>query len=713
MRRIALILLSVLLPYVWSIAATPLVDESDSIRMEGTLDEVSVTALSSRKKLDVPSLGLEKLTIQQIRLMPSMFGEVDVIKSLQMLPGVQSMSEGSSAFSVRGGAPDQNLILLDGATIYNASHFLGFFSIFNNDIVENAVLHKGDIPATQGGRLSSVLEVTTKEGSNDKLHGQGGIGLISSRILLEGPLVKDKLTAWIGGRVFYAGMFLPALKNVSRVASKSRLTFYDINAKLSATLSAKHRLYITGYAGGDYMALSGTGKFMYSNYSATARWSAIVSDKFYINTSFLSSFYNYTGSGSLNALSGQWTSKIDDYGFRQEYTYNPDVHNSLKMGYHISYKYLKSGDTKVNQEGIESSLGISIPATNSLETALFASNSQKYGIVSLSYGLRASVFNNIGPQTELILNENHQKSGTQDFGKGQVYNTYWNLEPRAGIAVEFYKDMSLKASYSRTAQYIHLMQTSTAGSPLDVWRVSNPNLKPETCDQVSVGYVCNFYKDQFQISVEGYYKWLHNVADFKDFADVMLNPDVDAEIISGKGRAFGVEFMLRRDIGKVTGWVSYTYSRSFRTIDGINSGYEYSSTADRPHSVNIFLNYKINKWIDVSAAWVYATGQPFTAPEARYEVSDFGDKEIIPLYTGRNTYRMPDYHRLDLAVTFDLNKGIKKRYNHNINISFYNVYCRHNAWMMSFDTNPETRQQEATLTYLFSIVPSITYNLSF
>ena len=685
MRRCVFIWLIALMPCIMCYAANPLVDESDSIRMEGTLDEISVTALSSRKKLDVPSLGLEKLTIQQIRLMPSMFGEVDVIKSLQMLPGVQSMSEGSSAFSVRGGAPDQNLILLDGATIYNASHFLGFFSIFNNDIIDNAVLHKGDMPATQGGRLSSVLEVTTKEGSNEKLHGQGGIGLISSRILLEGPLVKDKLTAWIGGRVFYAGMFLPALKNVNRLVSKSRLTFYDINAKLSATLSDKHRLYITGYAGGDYMALSGTGKFMYSNYSATARWSAIVSDKFYINTSFLSSFYNYTGSGSLNALSGQWTSKIDDYGFRQEYTYNPDVHNSLKMGYHLSYKYIKSGDTKINQEGIENSMGISIPATSSIETALFASNAQKYGIVSLTYGLRASFLNNI----------------------------YWNLEPRAGIAVEFYKDMSLKASFSRTAQYIHLMQTSTAGSPLDVWRMSSPNLKPETCDQVSVGYVCNFYKDQFQISVEGYYKWLHNVADFKDFADVMLNKDVDAEILSGKGRSYGVEFMLRRDIGKVTGWVSYTYSRSFRTIDGINSGREYSSTADRPHSVNIFLNYKINKWIDVSAAWVYATGQPFTAPEARYEVSDFGDTEVIPLYTGRNTYRMPDYHRLDLAVTFDLNKGIKKRYNHNINISLYNVYCRHNAWMMSFQTNPETHQQEAILTYLFSIVPSITYNLSF
>lgn len=706
---ILLLIFNFQLSTLYSSAAEAVEDAS----MEGDLDEVTVQGESSMKRLDTPTLGFETMTIQQIKRLPSMLGEVDVIKSIEMLPGVQSMSEGSSSFSVRGGAPDQNLILLDGATIYNASHFLGFFSIFNNDVIDKASLYKGDMPATMGGRLSSVLEITTKEGSNEGFHGQGGIGLISSRILLEGPLVKDRLTAWVAGRAFYAGMFLPAFKGISPTLGNTGLTFYDVNARLSATLSSKHRLFISGYAGQDYMAINNLGKFSYANYAATARWSAIVSPKFYINTVFAASFYKYLGSGSLNALSGEWRSRIEDYGLRQEYSYNPDEHNQLKMGFSTSYKYIKSGDAKMVQEGIDSNLAINIPPSRSLESALFVSNTQKYGPVSLTYGLRASMFNNIGPQTELVLDDNHQKVDSLVYGKGKFYNTYWNLEPRVGVAWEFYDNMSFKASYSRTAQYLHLMQSSTAGSPLDVWRASNVNLKPEVCDQVSAGYICNFYKGQFQVSVEGYYKWLRNVVDFRDYANIMLNKDIDEDILSGKGRSFGVEFMLRRDVGKITGWVSYTYSRSFQTIDGINSGVEYCSTADRPHSVNIVLNYKINKWIDVSATWVYATGQPFTAPDGKYEFDNFGEPEVIPLYSGRNTYRLPDYHRLDMAVTFDLNKGVKKRYNHNINVSIYNVYCRHNAWMMSFKTDPQTGAQFAELTYLFSIVPSITYNLEF
>ncbi len=682
--------------------------DASEAEMSGDLDEITVQGESERKRLETPHLGLEKLSIEKIKLMPAMFGEVDVIKSLQMLPGIVSASEGSSAYNVRGGTSDQNLVLLDGATIYNPSHFLGFFSVFNNDVVNKATIYKGDMPAQYGGRLSSILEVTTKEGSNDGFHGQGGIGLISSRIMVEGPLVKDRLTGFIAGRVFYAGMFLPAVPSLK----DTRLTFFDLNAKLSATLSNKHHLFFTGYAGRDYLALAKTGSFTYSNYAATARWNAIVNENFFINTNFIFSFYDYNGGGHINNLSGDWTSKINDYGFKHDYTWVIDTHNTLKFGLSTSYKYIKGGDAAMNDNGISSNLSINIPPTHSLESGVFVSNDQKYGPVSLNYGLRASVFNNIAPQTELTLDNNHNRIGTTEYSKG-IYNTYWALEPRLGAAWKFYEDMSLKASYSRTAQYLHLVKTSTAGSPLDVWRASNPNIKPEICDQVSAGYVCNFYKDQFQVSVEGYYKWLNNVVDFKDFANIMLNEYIDEQFRTGKGRSYGIEFMLRRDTGKITGWLSYTYSRSFRTIEGINNGQEYRSTADRPHSVNIFLNYKINKWIDVSATWVYATGQPMSAPDERFEFNDFGYPKTIPLYAGRNTYRMPDYHRLDLAVTFDLNKGAKKRYNHNLNISLYNVYCRHNAWMISFATDPKTNTQYADLTYLFSIVPSITYNLSF
>jgi len=681
---------------------------SSDAAMSGELDEITVVGEGDRKQLDLPHLGMEHMSIETIKLMPAMFGEVDVIKSIQLLPGVVSASEGSSAYNVRGGTSAQNLVLFDGATIYNPSHFLGFFSVFNNDVVSGATLYKGDMPAQYGGRLSSVLEVKTKEASNERFHGQGGIGLISSRILFEGPLIKDKLTGFIAGRVFYAGMFLPLVNRLKN----TRLTFFDVNAKLSAKISDKHRLYFTGYAGRDYLALVKTGDFAYSNYAATAHWNAIVNEIFFINTHFLFSLYDYKGAGKLNNLSGEWTSKIYDYGLKQEYNWIVDSHNVLKFGLSTSYKYMRSGDASMSDTNSGSSLAVNIQPTHSLESGIFASNDQKYGPVSLNYGLRVSMFNNIAPQTELILDSNHKRTGTKYYESG-IYNTYCELEPRFGISWEFYKNMSLKASYSRTAQYIHLVQTSTAGSPLDIWRASNPNLKPEICNQVSGGYVCNFYKDQFQVSVEGYYKWLNNVVDFKDYADVMLNEYIDEQFRTGKGRSYGVEFMLRRDYGKVTGWVSYTYSRSFLTIDGVNSGQEYSSTADRPHTVNIVLNYKINKWIDVGATWVYATGQPMSAPDERFEFNDFGYKQVVPLYSGRNKYRMPDYHRLDLAVTFDLNKGVVKRYNHNINISLYNVYCRHNAWMMSFETDPQTNSQYAELTYLFSIVPSITYNLSF
>lgn len=693
-----------------SVKATKRTRQNFYLSESGTqLSEVVVNSTGFTKSLETPQMGVEKLSIGQIRKIPAFMGEVDVIKSFQLLPGVQSTSEGSSSFSVRGGAPDQNLILLDGATIYNASHLMGFFSVFNNDIIDNATLYKGDIPATQGGRISSLLEIDTKEGSNDAFSGRGGIGLISSRLMLEGPLVKDRLTAWISGRVFYAGMFLPLIERLK----KTRLTFYDVNARLSAKLSDKHRLSFSGYAGQDYFALSGTGNFNYANQAMSLRWNAIVNDNFYIATTVANSWYQYTGSGALSGLSAEWKSRIADYGFRQEYTWNIDSHNKLKFGLSTSFKQIHTGDASMFQSGIDNTLSIAIPMTQNLESAFFVGNEQTYGPVSMNYGVRLSIYNNIGPQDELLLDDDHNKIGVESFGKGKFYNTYFNAEPRFSISYNFVKSMSLKASYSRSAQNLHLIQTTTAGSPLDVWRGSDKNLKPTTCNQWALGYVWNFWDDRFQFSLEGYYKQLNNVVDFKDFANVMLNADIDAEIVSGKGRAYGVEVMLKKEVGSVTGWVSYAYSRSLQTIAQINGGREYSSFSDRPHSVNIVLNYNIAGWVDLGATWVYATGQPMSAPESSYEFSDFGETEVVPVYTGRNQYRKPDYHRLDLSVTFDLNKGVKKKYNHDINISFYNVYCRHNAWMIEFTTDPETKERVADMTYLFSIVPSVTYNFSF
>ena len=674
------------------------------------LDEVLVQSVSDRRRLDQASIGVEKFSMGSIRKVPAFMGEVDVIKAVQLLPGVQSTSEGSSAFSVRGGAPDQNLILLDGAPVYNASHMMGFFSVFNNDIVEDATLSKGDMPASGGGRLSSLMEVTTSGALPEKFSGRGGVGLISSRLKLETPIVKDRLGFWAAGRLFYAGLFLPLSRNES--VRNARMRFYDVNAKMEARLSDRHRLSLSGYAGQDYFALKTLGAFDYANRAATLRWTAIVSSSLSVNTFLTGSWYDYTVEGALSSLTGSWQADIADYSLRHEYAWQVNSHNLLKAGVSVSYRLIDGGHAEMAYDAEAEPLSIDIPRERCLESAFFVQNDQRYGPVTLRYGVRFSMFQNIGPQEELLISDG-EVTGTRSYARGNFYHTWRHVEPRLSAAWKFRRDMSLKAGYSRTSQYLHLVQTSSAGTPMDIWRASNTNLKPGVCDQLSAGWMWNFGKDDtYQLSAEVYYKWLWNQTDFKDFASVFLNERVDAEFLQGRGRAFGVELTLRKDIGRLTGWVGYTFSRSFRTISGINGGQEYRSPSDRPHGASLVLNYDFG-WIDLGATWVYATGQPLSAPSGRLWFSDFGAASAIPVYSGRNGYRMPDYHRMDLSVTFHLNKGKKKRYDHDLNISLYNVYCRHNAWMIRFSSDQETGRQEATLTYLFSIVPSITYNFYF
>ncbi|MBP5260172.1 MAG: TonB-dependent receptor [Paludibacteraceae bacterium] len=696
--------------------SSPLVVDRDHLPLDfrlhasdEMLDEVLVQSISDRRRLDQANIGTEKFSMGEIRKVPAFMGEVDVIKAVQLLPGVQATSEGSSSFSVRGGAPDQNLILLDGAPVYNASHMMGFFSVFNNDVVEDALLYKGDVPATQGGRLSSLMEVTTSDALPDKFTGRGGIGLISSRLKLATPIVKERLGFWAAGRVFYAGMFLPLSRREG--VRNARMTFYDVNAKLEARLSDKHRISLSGYAGQDYFALKTLGSFDYANRTATLRYTAVVNPRLTINTALTGSWYDYTVQGEISSLTGSWQADIADYGLRHEYAWQVDTHNMLKMGVSTSFKLIDGGHAEMIYDEQADPLAIDIPRERCMESALFVQNDQHYGRWTLQYGLRFSWFNNIGPQEELLLTDG-RVTGKKSYGKGDFYHTYWNFEPRLSAAWQFRHDMSLKAGYSRTTQYLHLVQTSSAGTPMDIWRAANTNLRPAVCDQLSAGWMWDFHQDTYQLSVELFYKWLQNQCDFKDFASVFLNEEVDAEFLQGRGRSFGAELMLRKDIGRLTGWVSYTFCRSLRTIEGINQGREYKSASDRPHNISLVLNYDFG-WIDLGATWVYATGQPLSAPDTRLYFADFGYPAVIPMYSGRNQYRMPDYHRMDLSVTFHLNKGVKKRYDHDLNISLYNVYCRHNAWMVRFNSDPKTGQQSAEKTYLFSIVPSVTYNFYF
>ncbi|MBO4370416.1 MAG: TonB-dependent receptor [Paludibacteraceae bacterium] len=410
------------------------------------IEEIVLEGQATRRSLAEANIGTEKLSVMQVRKLPALMGEVDVIKAIQLLPGVQASSEGSSSYNVRGGSSDQNMVLLDQASVYNPSHFLGFFSVFNNDVVKDAVLYKGDIPAVHGGRLSSVMEVVTNDDVADKFTGRGGIGLITSRLLLDGPIVKDHLSVWASGRVFYAGLLLPMMSDPA--IRQAGLTFYDVNSKITARINDKHHLYLSGYVGQDFFKYEALGRFDYSNKAATLRWAAIWRPKFVTNTYLTGSWYDFKVAGRLASLQGSWTGDIDDYGVRQEFVWTPDTHNKLKFGVSSSYKIVHTGYAEMIINDDTDPLSITIPLTTSVESAVFASVEQQYGRWTLKYGLRGTLFNNL------------------DSAQNNCY--YWNLEPRAGVAWRFYENMSLKAGYSRTTQYLHQIKTTTAGTPMDL-----------------------------------------------------------------------------------------------------------------------------------------------------------------------------------------------------------------------------------------------------
>ncbi|MGL5912923.1 MAG: TonB-dependent receptor [Bacteroidales bacterium] len=670
------------------------------------IEEVVVSA-SRRDNVRKVEMGVEKLEMKSIKKIPALMGEVDVIKAIMLLPGVQPAAEGTSSFSVRGGSPDQNLILFDNATIYNASHLMGFFSVFNNDVIEGVKLYKGDIPAAYGGRLSSVLDVSSKGGDAGGYNVSGGVGLISSRLAIDGPIVKDKLSFMVAGRRTYADLFLPLASDEN--IKESVLHFYDLNGSLTYRPNERDRITLSGYYGRDNFGQASFAAMHFSNQSYSLNWLHQYNANLFSTVSLIGSGYDYEMAAELSSYDMAWQSAINSLGGRADFTYKYGENNHLRFGVsstHHSISPNNSYSKPPNSEGA----AFHLPKQFSLETAIFAMNehdiSERF---ALKYGLRFTILNNIGAYTHHELDDNYNLTGdSMVYGKGDFFNSYYGFEPRLGAVFRLGDDNSIKASYSRTMQFMHLVSNSTAGSPLDVWTPSTPNVRPQKANQVSVGYFHNFLNDAVETSVEVFYKHLTDVLDFKDHAIILLNDRLEAEFRRGIGRSYGVEAMVRKNVGKFTGWVSYTYSRSFRKVDEVNNNKWYQTTFDRPHSVNIVANYDITKRINVAASWTYATGMPTTFPEGRFEV----DGSYIPIYGGRNTYRLDDYHRLDLAATFVLKK--RKGYEHDINLSVYNAYGRHNTWYMQFVEEPRNSgNMFAERVYLFSVIPSITYNFKF
>ncbi len=685
---------------------------TQSVKQDYTLEEkasvlTEVVVSGERKDDNVTNtqMGVDKINIKEIENIPVIFGEKDVLKTLQLTPGIKSAGEGNSGFYVRGGTADQNLILLDEATVYNASHLLGFFSVFNSDAIKDITFYKGTQPAEFGGRLSSVLDIKMQDGNDKKFGIEGGIGIISSRLKVEGPIKKNKGSFTISGRRTYADLFLKLSKDTS--INKSRLYFYDINAKANYELGSKDKLFLSGYFGRDVLGLGSRFGIDWGNATATLRWNHLYSDKVFSNTAVIFSNYNYKIHLELPTTKARIISRLQDWNVKQDYQYFINAKNTIKFGFNSVYHKIIPG--VVTRESDSTIHQLNLSNKYSWENAIYVSHIFKpNSLFSIEYGLRLSSFSAMGPGDFYSYDALGNTTDTLSFTKWHFVKTFFNLEPRVTMNYILTEKSSIKAAYSRNVQNLHLISNSTTDNPTDMWIPSSNNVKPEIADQVSLGYFRNFRNNMFELSGEVYYKFMQNQIDYKDGAQTSLNENVESQLLFGKGRAYGMELFFKKKFGKITGWVGYTLSRTEKKIEGINNGSYYPAKQDRTHDVSIVGMYQISKKWNISATWVYYTGNAVTFPSGKYEVAG----QVVNYYTERNGYRMPAYHRLDIGATWQIRKNLKSE--QSLNISCYNVYGRENAYMINFQQDPnDPTKTQAVQTTLFRWVPSLTYNFKF
>ena len=670
------------------------------------LGEITVTGEKNNNNI-VSGEIVSKVSVKEIQNIPVILGEKDILKTIQLLPGVTPAGEGNSGFYVRGGGIDQNLILLDEAPVYNPSHLLGFFSTFNSDAIKDVTLYKGGFPAEYGGRLSSVVDIKMNEGNDREYHLSGGIGLISSRLSVEGPIVKNKGSFMISARRTYADLFLHLLPSdgPDSTASRSTLYFYDLNAKANYRISQKDHVYFSCYLGRDNLNLGGTLGLDWGNVTATSRWNHILSNKLFSNTSLIFNRYSYHFNVDVGTSTMRVLSEIKDWNLKEDVSFyiNPD--NSLRFGINtIFHTFIPSMVDTTSFFHVRS-----MDNRYALENAAYISNEQTISKhFRAAYGLRYSLFSSIGPGTVYTYDEVADIIDSSSYPAGKIYNTFGGLEPRVILNYIINDSSSVKLSYARTRQYLHLLSNTTSTTPFDLWVPSNKNILPEIADQFTLGYFRNFSNNMFETSVEVYYKNMRNQIDYRNGANLILNNKVESQLVFGKGWSYGAEFLVSKKYGKLTGWISYTLSKTMREFPSINNGAVFPAKQDRPQNISVVLMYKINPHLTMSATWIYLSGNVVTFPSGRY----FIDGNVVPYYTERNGYRMPDYHRLDIGLTWQRKK--KNHFESNWNFSVYNLYARDNAYAINFrqDPNDPTKMQAVQLS-LFRIVPAITYNFKF
>ncbi len=672
---------------------------------ESELSEVQITDVRTNDNVRKNEMGVMKIDPKAVESVPVLFGERDIIKIFQMTPGVKSAGEGNAGFFVRGGSADQNLILLDEAPVYNASHLLGFFSVFNSDALKDVTLYKGGMPAEYGGRSSSVMDIKMKDGNAKSFGAQGGIGIIASRLTIEAPIVKDRGSFIVSGRRTYADMFLKLSKDT--VTKESSLYFYDLNMKANYRINDKNRIYLSGYFGRDNFGLSDIFGFDWGNKTGTLRFNHIFNNRLFSNTSIIYSDYSYRFSFSPSGSEIKFSSSIQDVNVKQDFSFFPNPNHKIKFGLNAIHHTFVPGEITSD---IASFSDLKLTNKFALENAVYLQDDMSINErLGLQYGLRYSFFDYMGEGTAYTFDDEGNVLTSTDYAQWQTIKTYGGFEPRLALRYDLEKNSSIKASYNRSLQYLHLLSNSTSSQPTDIWVPSSNNIKPQTSNQASVGYFRNFKDNTYELSLETYYKTMKNAIDYRNGANLFFNDQAEGELVFGKGRAYGVELLFRRQTGKLTGWVSYTWSRSLRTFDQINSGSEYPAKQDRIHDIAIVAMYKINDRVNVSANWIYYTGAAVTFPSGKYEIEGI----TVPLYTERNGYRMPQYHRLDVGVTIDA-KTKNPKFESSWNFSVYNAYARRNAYAITFQGNIDNPEQtEAVRTTLFRIVPSITYNFKF
>lgn len=667
------------------------------------LQEVVVSSQRPDANVSAPQTGVEKLEIAEINKLPVLLGERDIIKTIQLMPGVQGAGEGSSGFYVRGGTADQNLILLDDVSLYNASHLMGFFSTFNSEVIRDVTLYKGAMPAQYGERLSSILDVQQRIGDTQKYKVAGGIGLISSNINAEGPIQKGKSSFLIGARRTYADAIARA--SGIKEAKDATLYFYDLNMKLNLALSERDRVTVSGYLGRDKMVLRDAAEINWGNTFLSASWSHTYNASWMSKTSLSYNKYDYYYGVEIGMeMNGK--SKINDYALKHEFIYQPTINSKWRFGLSATHHDLAPGNYKLKSED-EST--VDLRHRRAVESGIYASNQVKLSErLEVIYGIRLSAFMPMGKGEYYTLDENRNVTDSIWYKAGKVVETYINVEPRVSAAYKLSDVSSLKAAYARSAQSMHLLSYTPQGTPIDRWTMSSNNIKPEIADQVSLGYFRNFSNNMFEFSIEGYYKHMKNQLDFKDGAQIEGYDVIDTEVLSGKGRSYGVEVMLKKRTGRLTGWVSYTLAKSERKIDGINNDKWYNAFQDRTHDISIVGMYELNPKWSLSAAWVFYTGNAISYPSGKYQING---KDVM-YYAERNGYRMPDYHRLDLGATCILKSTSK--YHSELVFSLYNAYGRENAYMIEFRTNTDDHSKTSAYQYsLFRFVPSISWNFRF